>query len=278
MVFARFTGAAARGLMVAVMVATPAMLLPAHTSPAPEIVVLVAILAAALTFAEYNSSFPSYIEFRDAPPLNRMRFLALFAMVLFVGLIVRHRFDPSNLTALFSGLGALIGGAIDFPYSPVRLAILSLPADAAPLMIDMVRATAGVAYAIALVAVGGFLVSVRVMGWPTGNGAFNVWVNLPLFDPTAGGDVVSRLQRDGRINVVLGVLLPFVIPAVIKATSQLLGPLPLANSQTMVWIVAAWAFLPASMTMRGIAMVRIAELIEAKRRRSYASVEAMQTA
>jgi hypothetical protein len=32
------------------------------------------------------------------------------------------------------------------------------------------------------------------------------------------------------------------------------------------------------MAMRGIAMMRIAELIEAKRRRSYANAEAMQTA
>jgi hypothetical protein len=277
-VFARFTGAAARGFLVAIMVATPSMLLPAHTSPAPEIVVLLAILAAALTFAEYNSSFPSYIEFRDAPPLNRMRFLALFAMVLLLALIARHRFDPSNLTALVAGLGALIGGGIDFPYSPVRLVILMLPADAASVTVDAVRAAAGVAYAIALVTVGGFLFSVRVMGWPTGNGAFNVWVNLPLFDPTAGGDVVNRLHRDGRINVILGVLLPFVIPAVIKAASQLVGPVPLANPQTMVWIVAAWAFLPASMVMRGIAMMRIAELIEAKRRRSYATAETMQVA
>ena len=79
---ARITGAAARGLLVAIMVAMPSMLLPAHVSPAPEIVVLLAILAAALTFAEYNSSFPSYIEFRDAPPFNRMRFGALFATVL----------------------------------------------------------------------------------------------------------------------------------------------------------------------------------------------------
>ena len=35
-----------------------------------------------------------------------------------------------------------------------------------------------------------FLFLVRVLGWPSRNGSFNVWVNLPLFDPTAGGDVL----------------------------------------------------------------------------------------
>ena len=27
-------------------------------------------------------------------------------------------------------------------------------------------------------------------------GSFNVWINLPTFDPTTGGDVVERLERD----------------------------------------------------------------------------------
>jgi hypothetical protein len=265
-------------LLVAIMVAMPSMLLPAHVSPAPEIVVLLAILAAALTFAEYNSSFPSYIEFRDAPPFNRMRFGALFTTVLVLTLIARHGFAPSNLTALFAGLGALVGDIVDFPYSPVRLVMLTLPPDATAATADVVCAAAGVAYAIGLVVVASFMFAVRVLGWPTGNGAFNVWVNLPLFDPTAGGDVVSRLQRDGRINVILGALLPFVIPALFKSASQLIGPVPLSNPQTMIWILATWAFVPASMAMRGIAMMRIAELIEAKRRRSYANAEAMQTA
>ena len=54
---------------------------------------------------------------------------------------------------------------------------------------------------------GAFLVLVRIMNWPVRQGAFNVWVNLPLFDPTAGGDVIYRLQRDARINIALGFLL-----------------------------------------------------------------------
>ena len=99
--------------------------------------------------------------------------------------------------------------------------------------------------------------------------AFNVWVNLPLFDPTAGGDVLQRLRRDARFNIAFGFLLPFVIPAVVKATSDLIDPITLENPQTLIWTITAWAFLPASMIMRGIAMGRVADLIEAKRRRAY---------
>lgn len=48
------------------------------------------------------------------------------------------------------------------------------------------------------------------------NGSFNVWTNLPTFDPTGGGDVVGRLNRDANLYVALGFLLPFLIPAFMK--------------------------------------------------------------
>jgi hypothetical protein len=279
-VFARIAGAILRAVLVAVVVAIPSLLLPGVSSGGPEIVTLLALLAALLTFAEYNSNYPSIVEFRGAPPLNRIRFAALTAMILTLTLIAKHPVAPTNLTALFAGLGRLIGGLTDFPYSPVRLAALMLPASAPVELLDAVRVAAGTCYLIALVAVAGFLFSVRVLGWPTMNGSFNVWINLPLFDPTAGGDVVYRLQRDGQINVVLGVLLPFAIPALVKLASDLIQPMALADPQTLIWTMSAWAFLPASMVMRGVAMLRIAALIEEKRRRAYTEGEgeAVQTA
>ena len=276
--FARITGAALRGILVALLVATPSLLLPGFTSDATEMVALLAILAGAITFAEYNTEFPSFIEFRDAPPLNRMRFIALFMMFFMLTIIAKHSYEPTTLTGLFAGLGGLIGYCTDFPFSPVRLMTLALPPDAMAYTVSSVRIAAGVSYVIALITVLSFLFAVRVLGWPTSSGAFNVWVNLPLFDPTTGGDVVRRLQRDGRINIVVGFLLPFIIPAVIKLASDFINPVSLTDPQTLIWTISAWAFLPASMVMRGVAMARIAELIEEKRRRVYANAEAMQTA
>ncbi len=259
--------------MVAVLVAAPSLLLPSHAGGSAEIIVLLALLAGGLTFAEYNSTYPSIVEFRDAAPLNRMRFIALTIMVLSLTLILRHGSNPNHLTGLFAGLGYLISGVLDFPYSPVRLVTLVLPADASQYTVTAVRVTAAVSYLIAAVSVGAFLYNVRALNWPMANGAFNVWINLPLFDPTTGGDVVQRLQRDGRANVVLGLLLPFAIPAILKVADGFAGQIPVRNAHTLVWMISAWAFLPASMAMRGIAMLRVAELIEAKRRRTYARAE-----
>ena len=263
-----------RGLLVALLIATPALLLPGVAADSTQITVLVALLAAFLTFVEYNSNFPSIVEFRDAPPFNRLRYLALLITVVMLSLIIKGETDPTPLTNALASIGTILGNAIDFPYSPVRLVVLMLPAEASTDLVNSVRTSAGLAYLISLVAMTAFLFLVRVMGWPARGGAFNVWVNLPLFDPTAGGDVLHRLQRDARINIALGFLLPFIIPAVVKAAADLIDPITLQNPQTLIWTLSAWAFLPASMIMRGIAMGRVADMILDKRRRTYASAQA----
>ena len=138
-----------------------------------------------------------------------------------------------------------------------------LPAD--------LRRAAALAYGMSLGMVLIFAVCVRFFGWPTRSGPFNVWINLPLFDPTGGGDVLYRLRRDAGLNLVLGVLLPFAVPALVRIAAAVIGPVSLGDPQTLIWTVSAWAFLPATLLMRGIAMQRIAAMIEDKRRRSYAA-------
>lgn len=263
-----------RGLLVALLIATPALLLPEVATDESQIVVLVALLAAFLTFVEYNSNAPSIVEFRDAAPFNRLRFVTLFLTVFLLTAIAKGKTDPSSLTYGLSSLGTIVGNTIDFPYSPVRLIVLMMPYDVSIDALHDVRTAAGLAYMISLIAMAVFVVLVRVWGWPVRNTAFNVWVNLPLFDPTAGGDVLFRLRRDARVNIAIGFLLPFIIPAVVKATSDLINPVTLENPQTLIWTISAWAFLPASMIMRGIAMNRVASLIEEKRRRAYATAAA----
>jgi hypothetical protein len=264
---ARIAGALARGVLVALLLATPALRLPNIAVDSSQVVLLMAMLAGFLTFAEYNAKSPSIVEFRDAGPFNRLRFVALFSTVFMLSLITKGKTDPTAVTNALTSIGMIIGNAIDFPFSPVRLVVLMLPntADA-----DVVT-SAGLSYLISLIAMTAFLFLVRVLNWPARKGAFNVWINLPLFDPTAGGDVLLRLRRDARFNVALGFLLPFFIPAVVKIAADLIHPISLENPQTLIWTMSAWAFLPASMIMRGIAMGKIADMIEEKRRRTYAN-------
>lgn len=270
---ARLSGAAMRGFFVALMIATPALVVPGASIDSSQATILVALLAAFLTFVEYNSTSPSIVEFRDAAPFNRLRYVTLMATVFLLSLICRGKTDPTLLTGALTSIGTIIGNSIDIPYSPVRLVVLMLPPDAHDSIVQSVRTAAGLSYLISLIAMAMFLFLVRVLGWPSRNGSFNVWVNLPLFDPTAGGDVLYRLNRDARINIALGFLLPFLIPAVVKMAADLLNPITLENPQTLIWTMSAWAFLPASMIMRGIAMQRIAEMIKDQRKRAYADAD-----
>ncbi|QRF68179.1 hypothetical protein [Ponticoccus alexandrii] len=266
----RMVTAAARAILVALLIAMPALALPGVRAESAQVVALLSLAAAMLTFVEYVSDSPSLIEFRDAAPFNRIRFVALFAIVAMLTLICRGLFYPSPLTETLSGIGADVGATMDFPFSPVRLMVLVLPEDAPDRQALLIRALAGLSYLTSLTVLVTFVALVRLMDWPIRRGAFNFWVNLPLYDPTAGGDILMRLKRGSHINVALGFLLPFLIPAALKAASAYVTPLSPVDPQTLIWTMAAWAFLPASLIMRGVALMRIAVLIEEKRRRAYA--------
>ena len=262
----RAVSAIVRAFLVMFMVATPSVLLPGMGPDGKQMVALIALFAGVLTFIEYSATYPGLVEFRDAPPFNRIRFSILFMTVFMLTIIEKTAFDPNALALLVRAVGELIGRAMDFPYSPVRLATLMMASSASDDQISAVRTAAGMAYLISLIGLAIFVVLLKIYEWPTRWGAFNVWVNMPTFDPTSGGDVVGRLERDARVNIVLGFVLPFVFPAVVKLGSSGFEPLTLTSPQTLIWVMTLWAFLPASLFMRGIAMGKIAEMIREKRR------------
>jgi hypothetical protein len=272
-VISQLAGAFVRAILVLVMIATPSLMLPGVSHDTTQIVALVALFAAALTFFEYASTYPGLIEFRDAPPFNRLRFLSLFLTILLLSVIVRGQTEQTTLTLFIEVVGNKLGAAIDVPYSPVRLVVLMLPDTMSLEHLMLVRTSAGISYMLSLVTLMMFILTMRFIGWPARMGTFNVWVNLPTFDPTTGGDVVERLQRDARFNIALGFLLPFLIPAAVKLASLAFEPVTLESPQTLIWTMTAWAFLPASLIMRGIAMGRIAQMIAEKRRLNNLTAE-----
>ena len=270
-VVSQLASALIRAFLVVFLIAAPSVLLPSVSPEGKQMVALVALFAGLLTYIEYHATYPGLVEFRNAPPFNRIRFGMLFAMVLLLSLLERGTAHPSTLTELVSAIGAVIGLSMDFPYSPVRLVMLTMSEGATPAQAELIRAAAGLAYLVSLLSLAVFMLALKLGNWPARGRAFNVWINLPTFDPSGGGDVVDRLSRDARVNIALGFLLPFLIPAVVSMGFEAMAHLPSSSPQTLVWTVTAWAFLPASLFMRGIAMGRIAEMIREKRRQNEAS-------
>ncbi|MDX5381678.1 MAG: hypothetical protein LPJ92_01660 [Rhodobacterales bacterium] len=272
----QLTGAVLRALSMALLVAMPSMLISGVGIDGSQFVMLLALIAAGLVMIEYNSEYPSLVAFRHAPPYNRLRFGMIFIAVLILAMLFRGKSDPGTMTHIMTSISMILGNLSDFPYSPVRLAVLMLPADMPDAAVTALRMAAGVCYTLSIVMVLIFLTMVHVYGWPARNGAFNVWINLPMFDATSGGDVVSRLRGHARLNLILGFLLPFMLPALVVTVADYVNIAALAQPQTLIWTMCLWAFLPASLMMRGIAMGRIASMIENKRRRTYAAAEGLQ--
>lgn len=261
----RATGAAVRAFLVMVLIVLPSVILPGIGTDTKQIVALVALFAGTLVFIEYNAVYPSLVEFRDGAPFNRIRYLMLFAIILFLSVIVADGEDPTTVSRFFRAVGFVVGDALDFPYSPVRLATYMLNDTATAEQVLDLRTVAGTAYLVSLISLAVFVVVLKMAGWPSTKSAFNVWVNLPTFEPTAGGDVVDRLERDARVNLAVGFLLPFLVPALVAVLTSGLPPRALMSPQTLIWTIAAWSFLPASLLMRGVAMARIADMIRVKR-------------
>ncbi len=265
-VIIQIIGALARSFFVILLIATPALLLPGVSQDSKQVVTLVALFAAAFTMFEYASTYPSMIEFRYAPPFNRMRFVALFATVFLLTVVFTGGDNPTALTSFVTALGRLVGQVIDFPFGPWRLLLDSLDDSLDAAELATVQSAAGISYVISMVMLAVFVIAMRVGNWPVSAGQFNVWVNLPLFDPTAGGDVVDRLHRDSHINLMLGLFLPFILPGLARFGSGMLDPDRFLTPQPLIWMFAFWAFLPASLFMRGIALKRVALMISDQRR------------
>ena len=266
--FKRSISAGVRAAAVAGAIALPSLVLQAGAGGLEEtsqIVALVAILGALLIFVEYVSTYPSLIDFRGAPPFNRIRFAGVLVGITGLTLLVDGMLHATP-GGFLKDIAALSGWLLDFPFSPVRLLTLVPYAED----VEVVRLCAAFAYLVALIMVAAFAVLTRVLDWPLNRGAFNVLTNLPLFDPTSGGDVLTRMRRDAQINLILGFLLPFLLPALLRGVTTLVEVLTLAEPQSMIWVIVVWAFVPASLLMRSIALFRVAALIQEKRRRAYA--------
>ncbi|MFA8386113.1 MAG: hypothetical protein ACEPO2_10850 [Pelagibaca sp.] len=273
----RIIGSAVRALLMAFLVVIPSLVLPGTSSDAAQMAALVALVAAVVTFAEYASEYPTFVEFRNAPPFNRLRFLALFFCVWFASFLMASEMRAPELApTLLENLAQDSAWLLDFPFSPVRLMAIAF-SDLHNLM-DVVAVVeiASLLLMVSSIALCLFWIHARFIFWPIRKIAFNFWINLPLFDPTSGRDVLFRLKRDAHFNLALGFLLPFLIPALLRMWIGTFDASMLAMPEILIWVLCAWAFLPLTLMMRGIALFRVAALIEEKRRRAYAQEDELQ--
>ena len=265
--FRRLPSAIVRALLVVLLVLTPAALLPGVREDGAPFLMIAAMSAAVFTMIEYTVRSPSLVEFRDAPPFNRLRFFTLFSIVAAVTLSIRGLERATPVTDWVLKVANWSVATLDGNFSPFRLMFALTPAEATPDETLVFHSAVALSY---LIAVAALLISVTWMyirRWPRRGGPFDVWLNLPTFDPARGGDVVRRLKRDSWFNLVLGIFMPFLIPVLLAAVPPVSRLLSFEEPSSLVWAIAAWVFLPFSLVMRGTALARVAQMIQLHRRR-----------
>lgn len=253
-----------RASIVAFAISIPSLLLAPASADGSYIVLLGALLLGALVCLEYLNTYPCLLEFRDAPPFNRFRFAHALIIIIGTSILLRGA-TGVNPSPLLENISIILGHSLDFAYSPIHLVILMLPNSLPSVFVDAMRLSAGFAFFVSIVNISLFYIVVRATRWPIARGTLNVWTNLPLLDPTSGGDIVVRLTRDGRVNIAFGVLAPFLFPAFIKIIGFVFGPQFFYDPQSLSWLIILWAIIPTTFAMRGIGMLRISELIQNKR-------------
>lgn len=263
----RFLGALIRAFLVLAVVAAPAFLLPDVTQAAQEISLIIGAIAGAFTLFEYASSHPGLVDFRFAPPYNRIRFITFAAQV--IGLVFLCR-AVSGADAFSPDILALADQAValtNIGFSPIRVAVEMIGAEESEAFKTLLFRATSVSFLMAFASFLFFAVLLWLFRWPVGRDNFNLWVNLPTFEPSSGRDVERRLFRDGTANVLLGVGLPFLIPVIASRSGGWFDPSVLQNYQPLIWGCALWAFLPASLIIRGAALLKVGWLVKRARGR-----------
>lgn len=262
----RLIGAIFRAVIVLLVVAAPAFLLPDVSLASQEISLIIGGIAGAFTLFEYASSHPGLIDFRYAPPYNRARFAALATQILALVFLCRATEGADPFSADVLGYADQAVALMTFPLSPVNMSASMIAVGEEPGFVALIQRTAAISFFITFLSLCAFAVLLWLFRWPVGRRDFNLWVNLPTFEPGYGRDVERRLRRDGTINVLGGLAFLYLLPVIISRASGWFDPSVLLNYQPLVWGATFWSFVAGTLVIRGASILKVAWLVGRTRR------------
>ena len=254
----RFVGALIRALILAVIIAAASFILPGIPNVARELTMIIAAIVAAFALFEYASKSPGFVDFRFAPPYNRFRVGILASLTVGLSVLVRASI-LGNADIL-----ALADWSIPYtvtPNSPVEFALAKITTFETSSSTQLLTRVFSAAFILSVGLTIAMSLLLWVFKWPFGRTTFNLWVNLPTFAPAEVSLTGRRLRRDGRLNVLLSLVLFYIIPFAFPQAQNLLGPDLFGDSHSLVWVATFWAFLPALMFIRGISLIKISRIL-----------------
>lgn len=258
----RLIGAVFRAVVVIIIIALPSFILPGSTLNARELSLIAGGVVGAFTIFEYAAKSPGFVDFRFAPPYNRMR-VAIIASEL---LVIAFYFRDLALGGPMVELGQQAAALVEIAGSPVGMTLDKFADTLTPGQLDRLGTAMSLAMLLAIGLSCLFAILLWISRWPVDRAGFNLWVNMPNFEPSEVGKTERRLYRDGILNILFAPLILFSAPYVLPLVSQALGSSLLHQEQSVVWLAALWAFVPASLIIRGAAILKIRAILRQAKR------------
>ena len=162
----------------------------------------------------------------------------------------------------------LADGAVDllsFSLSPVEVAADMIAVEEGPEFTLLIQRAAALSFTVTFLSLGCFASILWLFRWPVGRRDFNLWINLPTFEPGYGRDVERRLHRDGVGNLLAGIAYLYLLPVALSRAGGWFDPSVLANYQPLVWGVTLWAFGSGTLIIRGAAILKVSWLVRRTR-------------
>lgn len=258
----KLLGAIFRALWMVAIVTIPSLLLASSSQGALEFALIIGAIIGLFTVFEYGSESPGFVDFRFAPPYNRFRAFTVAIQITAITLVCRAvELNLSDAPVLEWAQQSAIW--LDFRFSPVTEAIdlllerSNLSDTSAVLLIYTSSVSFAVGFGLTVV----FSTLLWIFTWPADRANFNLWTNLPMFQPSEGMAVPKRLKRDALVNLGLAVGLIYALPYALIYTTDLLDTDLFASNQAMVWATTLWVFVPSTLLARSAAMWKIARII-----------------
>ncbi|MFO7854623.1 MAG: hypothetical protein R6V44_05295 [Paracoccaceae bacterium] len=201
---------------------------------------------------EYGARTPALVDFRFAPPFNRLRF-ATFLLTLAAA-------TAAASWPAAGRLGLTLAEAMAGAASPVDLAAWAVTRDSAPRPDPALRAIGALTLVAALSGLAGAGAWIWFGEWPGDPERFNRWMNLPTFEPSDEGDAAPWLRRQGGLAALIGLALPVALTGLGAGASRLFAADLFAAPLAQVWAATIWAGLPACVLLRAVALLKLARI------------------
>ena len=183
-------------------------------------------------------------------------------MIFFIGSLLSSSASETSGFIILKSLGELLANVLRSDLTHIGLIEYALPTEMAIEKLDVVQSSLALGLVGSIITVFLFYTVIRTSRWPFQDGRFNLWMNLPLLETSSPKYVSRLLTRHGYLNIIIGLCLSYIMTLVLFFGKSVGVNLLVINDVTLVWTLIAYCFLPLTALMRGIALLRIVEVLE----------------